>query len=224
MSNFFKTTLAVITGMIAIGLQQYFVAQSLSIPLSIALSVVVTVVCVQIFDYAVTDFFLRVYWFRLIADPRAAIEGIWLEEGDSIETTPYGLVTIFYNRYLKSYIVEGFVFNEKLKVMEVFKSEQINIRPDYNQIMYTYRARKLDADSDTFGITMTDFTKKGLSYISSRGQYMDSGTKYSRSTFSQRRLLTSEVKDLIGKNTISSRQDAEKLVTQYHKSKSLSSG
>ena len=218
MTNSFLKLLSVALGSwVAAQLFPYF--KQIGIPdlFSLILSTVTAVSLYKTSEFILIDVPLLNSYLRPYIDSRALVEGYWLEIKRPDELRPYALLTISYNKKTHEYSVKGNSYNCDGRIGASWSSSKCLIDIHNDMVLFVFHGTMHDGGEDVAfeGYTMMSL-EKDLSgkYKRGTGYFIDTFAKYA--DFSLDRLDKKLLKELIGKTTLDTHADIQKMIVNYH--------
>jgi hypothetical protein len=154
---------------------------------------------------------------RALLDPRARLEGYWLQVTRDMTARPYSLATIRYNTDSRRYMLNGLSADADGNIAASWRATWLLIDMRRDQLFYSYRAEIFDEGEDRIveGYGVTSFFRGERGTVRhGAGYFMDS--QNIRREFTIDRIREEQLFDLIGKPDIESNDDVAALVRAWH--------
>lgn len=220
-----KTFVVAIGAMIAVEANKYFLTTNIFTPLiALLISGGLSVIVMYLLDSIYEISFSQWAWVRLLFDPKASFEGLWLEKV-RIDERPYSLATIAFDKETRSYLYSGYAFNDKGELRAhwdtfelKFDLRQFNKCHFYGESVFLNGSREsiknwgeITFEKDTFG----------KQYTRGFGVFVDIGAETFKTNFEFDRLMSNDIEKYLGKGkqTLTTQDDMCQLIKAYHKMK-----
>jgi len=179
--------------------------KSYDIAIAGILSAVSAICFIKITEYLLLEWPLRVRFFRIRLDPKAAVEGLWLEQVPKLATHPHTLISIAYNPHSKEYRVHGINFSENAELIRTFDSVSSTVIPTLDQLIYTYEADQArEGLPDAVGICYMTFHRgNSEKYDHGTGYFFNRDNVSEKHDFTFRRVKQKKnesIEELVGRH------------------------
>jgi hypothetical protein len=155
-------------------------------------------------------------------EPKAKIEGRWIEKYSKDNQIFYSLMTIDYDVNEKTYTLKGEAYDNEGKCHSSFKSIILNIDIKNSELLCIYESNMLEGKfEEIIGYGAITFYKDigKWQYTRGTGYFVDAGTELHKWICSFERINDESIQKLINKKNISTPEDVENFIIKYHEIK-----
>ncbi|WP_199931550.1 hypothetical protein [Candidatus Accumulibacter phosphatis] len=190
MKQLLATILLGAGNVVAITLLKHLESRQVESLLAVIASACVGIILTKAGEYLLLELPLRFRPLRRLLDPRAALEGRWLEHIPGLPGNPYTVLTISYNAESKSYCMHGRNYDINRNELRTFDSQHVSISSSLNQVLYTYTAHQsLENQSDAAGVCCMDFRSSNSGKLDSgQGFFFNRDPQATKFSFSFKRV------------------------------------
>lgn len=220
--NYLRLIFVAVGSATANGLSKYLTNLDYSPLFILALSVIPAIVIYYFLENIFIDLPMQNSFLRSKWEPKAIIEGNWIESYIKEGKNFYGLVKIYYDVKEKTFSMNGYAHDSNGEIHSEWNSDDININLKNNKLKYAFEAEMfVERGENIIGHGVINFSPaiENGKYVWGTGYFVDSGTELRKCNYEIKRIDTDLIQKLIGKKILSPGDDTKKFIKMYHKNK-----
>lgn len=219
MKDWYNTILLLVSSTIAITLKDFFVGKGFPALVSLVVAAVIGLLIYKLTQLIFLELPMHSRRIRHYLDPASRFEGHWLSKAVNMPGGSISYIVIDYNPNSKEYRYDGSAYDQEVRKKGYWRSTMVKIDLTQNELWFFCRDYLTDEDhkdDDYVGSGFVHFEADDTGrFTSGNGRFVDAGIELAQGKTVLTRIEKEQVKNLLGKPSITSDKDREDFIKAY---------